>query len=187
MTHSRASVLFSLVTTDSQHTSKLWVPHPAPRPLVQCSCSGILLGHHSLWIMPYFLSRSSTDCLNFKCPECSTHCSPKSNICASCHIAGRLSHFPRMYLFSQKCLPIVRKIVCAKLLKKQLGKTLLGSEDPESKGGGRRGRQWTFLESQLCVRHWTKYLPNFLKAFPAGIWSRHIIPIFQMRKQPQKG
>lgn len=111
MSHSQASVLFfKLVTTDTQHTLQLWGPHPAPGPWVQCSWD--TAAHESFLIFPQVVAQISLT------QVCSTHCSRKPDICASFHTAGKLSHFPRIYL------PAVREGVLAKLLRKQLGKTL---------------------------------------------------------------
>lgn len=70
-----------LVTAESQHTLHLWVPHPAPGPRCRAAALGYA-GTPQLMNHSCVPSRSSTDFLNFKCPECSTHCSTKLTICA---------------------------------------------------------------------------------------------------------
>lgn len=88
------------------------------------------------------------------------HCSAKPNICASFPAAGKPSHFPRKYLFGQRCLPVVRKMALAKSLKRQLGEPFRAPE-PWEERLREKGSQGTFLETQPCVRHWTKHLLNF--------------------------
>lgn len=130
-----------------------------------------MLGHHSRWIRPPVPSRSSTHFLHFQCPECPTHCSSKPNSCTSFHTAGRLSHFPRMYVFSQTCLPMVRKMVFA-VAQVATGKNSLGFWGPwEERLREKRKTVNISCTSALC-QALGQGPPSLLSAFPAGTWGR---------------
>lgn len=124
VSHSQASLFFLLVTADTQHTLQLWGP-PRPRDPGCMQLSGLCwdtTAHESFLIRPRVLAQFPS----FKGLECSTHCSRKPDICASFHTTGKLSHFPRMYLFSPEVSPVVRRGVLAKALRKPQGKTCSG-------------------------------------------------------------
>lgn len=127
-----------------------------------------MLGHHSLWIIPYFPSRSSTDFPIFKCGECSTHCSTKPDICASFRTAGKLSHFPRVSTVSANCeeSSICKVTPVATGENAWILRTLRGKAD----GDGEGSEHFLNLSYVPGTRPSTCLL--FL-AFPAGLWGRH--------------
>lgn len=171
MSHSQASVLFFI---SNNWLAAHLVAVGAPQLLWD------MLGHHSLGIILYFPSNWSTEFLNFQLHDCSTHCATKPNICASFHRERKLSHFPRIYSFSQRCLPTV-KGVFAKSHKMQLGQTPWVLRTLRGKAGGAEAG-WTFFKPQLSVRHYMEYLANLL-AFLAGLWGRHIYSHLPDEKQ----
>lgn len=140
------------------------------------------LGHHSLWIIPYFPSRSSTDFLNFKCRECSIHCSTKPYICAFFHIAGKLSHFPRMSKVSANCEESsICKVTPVTTRKNSwILRTL-------RKGWEKRGKgvniSWNLAKCQALEQVLAYCFSPSQQASEVDT----LIPLFQMRKQSQKG
>lgn len=132
------------------HLAAVGAP-PDPGPLGACSLSGLCwdtTAHESFLIRPRVLAQFPS----FKGLECSTHCSRKPDICASFHTTGKLSHFPRMYLFSPEVSPVVRRGVLAKALRKPQGKTCSGFWGPLEEGLLEKGKRVMSLEAQLCAR-----------------------------------